>query len=223
MPKIWRPANRPGSWPATAGIEGALGDGAGKWQLELTADAPLVVANLMSTPAGHVTNLSGVPDLLWRGLVVRPEWRCPGADYDRSEYGTRYRSKEDDIVDALGDVLGPYSGRCFSSTADTDIEHIVALSEAHESGMCLADRETKRTFAGDILNLTLAAPDLNREKSADDAYDWMPERNRCWFADRVLQVKLKYGMSVDREEAEALELVLAACESTELVKPACAQ
>ena len=179
--------------------------------------------NLMSTPAGHVTNLSTVPELLWRGLAVAPESRCADADYDRDEYGTRYRSKEDDIVDELGSVFGPYTGRCFASERETDIEHIVALHEAHTSGMCLADTETKRTFAGDLANLTLAAPEVNRAKSALDAFDWMPERNRCWFANRVVEVKLKYGLTVDRDEAEALELVLAGCGSTGLVKPDCAK
>ena len=64
---------------------------------------------------------------------------------------------------------------------------------------------------------------MNRAKGSLDAFDWTPEMNRCWFADRVVQVKLKYGMTVDRDEAEALELVLAGCESTAIVKPACAE
>ena len=212
----------PASWPDGATLEGGLGDGAGKWQLVMTADAELVVVNLMSTPAGHVTNLSAVPDLLWRGLVVEPESRCADAPYDRDEYGTRYRSKEDDIIEELGSIFGPYTGTCYESETETDIEHMVALAEAHESGMCLVDTETKRTFAGDLLNLTLAAPDVNRAKGSLDAFDWVPEMNRCWFADRVLRVRLKYGMTVDRDEAEALELILAGCESTEIVKPECA-
>ena len=199
-----------------------LGDGTGKWQLVLTADTPIVVVNLLATPTGHVTNLSHAPTLLWRGLVVEPESRCAGEDYDRAEYGTRYRSKEDDLVEALGAIFGPYSGRCFDSTSETDIEHIVALHEAHHSGMCLVDRETKRTFGGDILNLTLAAPEVNRAKGSLDAFDWTPEQNACWFAQRVLDVKLKYRMTVDRDEAHALELVLAGCDSTKIVEPDCA-
>ena len=35
---------------------------------------------------------------------------------------------------ALGAVYGPYTGRCFTSTRETAIEHIVATSEAHDSG-----------------------------------------------------------------------------------------
>ena len=86
----------------------------------------------------------------------------------------------------------------------------------------MADTETKHTFGGDILNLTLASGEVNSGKGALDAFDWMPEMNKCWFAQRILDVRLKYAMTVDKSEAEALELVLAGCESTELVKPACA-
>ena len=41
---------------------GALGDGAGKWRLTVTSDEPIVVMSLISSPAGHLTNLSSAPD-----------------------------------------------------------------------------------------------------------------------------------------------------------------
>ena len=43
------------------GLEGALGDGAGKWRLELTSDVPIRVLSLLSSPTGHLTNLSTAP------------------------------------------------------------------------------------------------------------------------------------------------------------------
>ena len=210
-------------WPPGAGIDGALGDGRGKWQLILTASARVIVMSLLRSPTGHLSNLSAAPRLIWRGLTVAPESRCPGNRYDRNEYGSRYRSKEDDIIEELGAIYGPYTGKCYESDRDTTIEHIVAINEAHTSGMCAADTETKRTFAGDLLNLTLASAEVNSAKSNLDAFDWLPEKNRCWFAQRVVDVKLKYGMTVDRDEADALENILSECGSTALVKGACAQ
>lgn len=210
-------------WPPGAGIDGALGDGKGKRQLVLTASDPVIVMSLLKSPTGHLSNLSGAPGLLWRRLTVAPESRCPGNRYDRDEYGSRYRSKEDDIIEELGAIYGPYTGRCFESDRDTTIEHIVAIHEAHTSGMRTADTETKRTFAGDLLNLTLAAGDVNSAKSNLDAFDWLPEKNQCWFAQRVVDVKLKHAMTVDKDEADALEGILAVCESTVLVKEECAQ
>ena len=77
---------------------------------------------------------------------------------------------------------------------------------------------TKRRFAGDLLNLTLAAPAVNRhQKSGKDASEWMPRMNQCWFASRVVAVKRKYGLRVDAREARALEGVLSGCRSTEMV------
>ena len=96
--------------------------------------------------------------------------------------------------------------------------HMVAASEAHDSGLCAADAATKRRFAGDLLNLTLASTRVNRHvMSEKDADEWMPRMNRCWFAARVGAVKRKYGLSVDAREARALEGVLSGCASTGMV------
>ena len=43
------------------GLEGALSDGAGKWRLEVTSDQPIRVLSLLSSPTGHLTNLSTAP------------------------------------------------------------------------------------------------------------------------------------------------------------------
>ena len=43
------------------GFEGALGDGAGKWRLAVTSDQPIRVLSLLSSPTGHLTNLSTAP------------------------------------------------------------------------------------------------------------------------------------------------------------------
>ena len=60
--------------------------------------------------------------------------------------------------------------------------------------------ETRRQFARDLRNLTLASPQLNRyRKVAKDAAEWLPEKNRCWFAHRVIDVR--QGLFVDRSIA----------------------
>ena len=155
----------------------------------------------------------------WRGLVVAPEHRC--SPYERTDY-TYPRSVEAQVVAAMGGrVYGPYTGRTFASTRQTDIEHMVATSEAHDSGLCAANPATRRAFARDLLNLTLAAPEVNRcyprGKCGRDAGEWLPARNDCWFADRILTVRLKYNLTVDRREAQALEQVLSNCASTDMM------
>jgi len=98
----------------------------------------------------------------------------------------------------------------------------VAVAEAHRSGMCGRSRREQSGFASDIENLTLASPHVNRElKGAKDASDWLPKRNRCWFASRIVSVKKKYRLSVDRDERKALMRVLKSCADTRMHKLKC--
>ena len=67
-------------------------------------------------------------------------------------------------------------------------------------------------------DLTLAGPRVNRYEKVDrDAAEWLPAQNRCWFAARTVAVRQRYGLTVDRREADALDQVLAGCASTELI------
>ena len=143
------------------------------------------------------------------------EERC--SPYDSDDY--RYPpSVEPRIVDELGDIYGPYTGTWFESIRETDIEHIVARSEAHDSGLCAATPATRKQFASDLLNLTLASPSVNRhQKVAHDAAEWLPDLNKCWYVNRAVQVRREYGLTIDRVEADAIDQVLTGCESTELI------
>ena len=66
---------------------------------------------------------AAAPAETWRGLTVAPEHRC--TEYDKKRDYPYPPSIEDDIVRALGGVYGPYTGTCFSSPRETDIEHVV--------------------------------------------------------------------------------------------------
>ena len=151
----------------------------------------------------------------WRGLTIAPESRC--SPYDSSDYSYP-QSVEDRLIAELGGVYSPYTGEWFADKYQTDIEHIVARSEAHDSGLCAADAATRMRFARDLRNLTLASPRLNRyRKVAKDAAEWLPEKNRCWFAYRIIDVRRAYALTIDQREARALDAVLASCDSFELV------
>ncbi len=169
------------------------------------------VVAALAVPAGADT---------YRGVEIAPERRC--APYDRADY--RYsQSLEPRIVASIGKVYGPYTGRCFADTGETDIEHMVATSEAHDSGLCAASASVKAAFASDLLNLTLAAPGVNRhEKRAKDVAEWTPALNTCWFVARTLEVRRKYGLTIDRAEAAAAEAVLKDCSTTGMEVVPCA-
>ena len=156
----------------------------------------------------------------FQGIPIRPENRC---SLYRSRDYSYPQSVEPEISVHQGGFFSPYSMRCFTSYRQTDIEHIVARSEAHDSGLCAASAGVRREFAQDLLNLTHAAPRLNRyEKRAYDAAEWLPANNRCWYAHTIIAVKRKYQLSMDRDEAKALRRVLRDCPNTEIQQPKCA-
>ena len=162
-----------------------------------------------NSDAIHVAYAGNVES--WQGLVIAPEHRC--SPYDVEDYPYP-QAIEREIVQGLGKVYGPYTGTCFASPRETDIEHIVARSEAHDSGLCAVGADIRARFARDLRNLTLAAPRLNRHrKRGKDAADWLPKRNRCWFAARVVEVRRAYGLTIDQREAAALERLLSSCAS----------
>ena len=157
----------------------------------------------------------------WRGLKVCEERSRD--DYDRDDYGSGYTRLEDDIIAALpatmkknGQVYTPYSCIAFditsTGTAATDIEHIVALAEAHDSGIAddQAPGHRKRPRQPDDRR-----PDGEPvgEESDRDAAEWMPARHGAWFAARVIAVKREYELSIDPAERDALEMLLARSEA----------
>ena len=99
--------------------------------------APVLTASAVVRPVNN-------PPRIWRGLGVAEEDRY--APYGAVLYRNT-ASVEEDIVRQLGAAYSPYTCESFDSTRKTDIEHIVARSEAHDKGLCGAGTETCRRFA----------------------------------------------------------------------------
>ncbi len=176
------------------------------------------ITPLLAAAAFLVMPQTAHPDTS-NGLTVADEDRC--SPYDRADYPYPQSVEAQIVASQGGRIYGPYTGTTFRSTRETDIEHIVAASEAHDSGLCAAGARTRARFATDLLNLTLASPEVNRcdpgGKCGYDAGQWLPRFNQCWFAARVVAVKRKYRLSVDPREAAALDRVLAGCTSDRMI------
>ena len=132
----------------------------------------------------------------------------------------RYQRHERAVYLELGMDRTPYTcTEIGGNLRDTDVEHIVALAEAHDSGL---PPDRMLAFSGDPLNLTVAMPRENRiAKSAKDAGDYLPPRNKCWFAERVLAVKSRWMLTVDAVEAVALIKALEGCDTRAIQRPSC--
>ena len=150
-------------------------------------------------------------------LDLSPEGARTG--YERPTTN-RYQRHERTVYRALGMDRTPYT--CTAIGGDltrVDVEHIVALSEAHDSGL---PASMMLAFSGDPLNLTVAMPRENRAvKSDKDAADYLPPRNRCWFAGRVVDIKSRWGLTVDAAEAIALIGALDGCDTLAIQRPSC--
>ena len=57
------------------GLDGRLGDGTGKWRLSVVSNVAIQVMSILSTPTGHITNLSTSP--LYVGMVTPTEPENP--------------------------------------------------------------------------------------------------------------------------------------------------
>ncbi|MCY3542140.1 MAG: DUF1524 domain-containing protein [Gammaproteobacteria bacterium] len=120
-------------------------------------------------------------------------------------------------AEELDGIFAAYEDSCYNEYTDVDIEHLVAKREAHDSGMCNADIQTKVNFANDLENVALASPTVNRGKSTKDPADWLPDNNRCWYVWQWLHIKRKYDMTIDQAEKNAIQSVLQNCTVNDLV------
>jgi len=120
----------------------------------------------------------------------------------------------------LSGVLNdPYTGtsvefrRGPGSSAEVQIDHIVALSDAWQTGAQEWDEMTRRNFANDPRNLQATLGWVNQEKGDGDAATWLPPNTgyRCVFVARIVDVKAAYRLWVTPAEHDALARVLAGC------------
>ena len=116
-----------------------------------------------------------------------------------------------------GTLADPYAGETYDfdrSANAVDIDHVVARSNAWQTGAFNFDEETLKEFGNDPLNLLAVSSSLNRQKGDGDAATWLPPNKsyRCEYVARQIAVKHKYDLWVVPPEKVAMERVLDKCE-----------
>ncbi|WP_171040428.1 HNH endonuclease [Pseudoalteromonas sp. S4389] len=113
-----------------------------------------------------------------------------------------------------GEWLDPYTLQVFTKASDLDIDHVVPLAHAHETGAANWTREQKRSFANDFENLLAVEDNSNQAKGAKSPLEWMPKNKafHCEYLIRWRAIKLKYNLKITIKEAEFLVSELSACE-----------
>jgi hypothetical protein len=124
-----------------------------------------------------------------------------------------------------GQWLSKYDNQRFTNPASLDIDHLVPLKEAWESGAANWDSKTRETFANDLgysESLIAVSAKSNRSKSDKDPADWMPTSSsyRCTYVYTWVQVKLRWDLSADNREVASLKKHGQGCEISKIkVKP----
>lgn len=164
--------------------------------------------------------------------------RAPKTDYSRSQFGdgwltvqgcdTRNIILSRDLVNEVaneqckvlsGVLHDPYTGREIhfqrgeTTSDDVQIDHVVALSNAWQTGAQQLSREDRIQFANDPLELLAVDGTVNQQKSDGDAATWLPPHKafRCQYVARQIAVKQKYRLWVTQAEHDSMMRVLASC------------
>jgi hypothetical protein len=167
--------------------------------------------------------------------------RAPRTGYNRVEqFGTAWADVDHNGCDTRNDVLArdlrsitrqgrctvvsgtlvsSYSGRTLSFTrgpntsAAVQIDHVVPLLDAWQTGAQRLGREQRIALANDPLNLQAVEGALNEQKSASDAASWLPPSRTYWctYVARQISVKAAYGLWTTPAEHDRMAQVLSAC------------
>ena len=195
---------------------------------------------ITSTPPQDTVAIGGAADGLAQLSV---KGRAPKTGYERTQFGdgwievngcdTRNRILNRDLSDVAindkcqvvsGILNDPYTGNVItftrgeSSSQLVQIDHVVALSNAWQTGAQNLTKDQRIQLANDPLELLAVDGEANQQKSDGDAATWLPANKtfRCQYVARQIAVKAKYQLWVTVAEKEAMTRVLTTCPGQKL-------
>jgi hypothetical protein len=193
---------------------------------------------LSSPPATANTNGSAVEALLHLDV----KGRAPKTGYARTQFGDGWAIEQGcdmrniilhrDLSNVTmnskcqvetGTLNDPYTGKAITfkrgaNSSAVQIDHVVALSDAWQTGAQQLSVTQRQQLANDPLELLAVDGPANQQKSDGDAAMWQPpnESFRCQYVAQQVAVKKKYNLWVTSPEKEAITTVLESCPSQKL-------
>ena len=107
-----------------------------------------------------------------------------------------------------------YEGASQTSSSALDIDHMVPLAEAWDSGAddwSAARREAFANDLGDSRTLVGVTASLNRSKGDQDVAEWLPPINHCRYIKDFVAAKIRWSLTADSAEVSALQSVASGC------------
>lgn len=126
---------------------------------------------------------------------------------------------ETDCTVMQGNLNDPYTSKTImfvrtpEGSDDVQIDHVVALSNAWQTGAQQLSYELRNGIANDPLNLLAVDGPTNVKKGDADAATWLPPNKdyRCRYVARQIAVKQKYTLWITQGEKDAMQTVLKDC------------
>lgn len=115
-----------------------------------------------------------------------------------------------------GSWRSPYDGATWTNPADVDIDHMVPLAEAWDSGAASWDAGRRQAYANDLDHpeaLRAVSASSNRSKGDLDPGQWKPTRDAAWceYANDWVTVKKAWDLTADQNEVDDLRVMLRTC------------
>lgn len=112
-----------------------------------------------------------------------------------------------------GDWFSAFDGLTHTDPSDLDIDHLVPLKEAWDSGAHSWSSSKRERFANDMSDgraLIAVTNSVNRSKSDRDPSQWLPPRNSyvCTYISDWIAVKFQWQLSMDSSEWGRLKNLL---------------
>jgi len=113
--------------------------------------------------------------------------------------------------------VGLYTGFVTTTPGELDVDHMVPLKEAHESGAWAWDSDKRRRYANDLSNsvhLIAVKAGANRSKGLMDPAEWMPPNRAYWcrYLLNWVDIKRRWMLTMDQSEADAVKQGFRVCE-----------
>ena len=116
-----------------------------------------------------------------------------------------------------GSWYSTYDGLTLKHASDVDIDHLVPLAEAWDSGARTWSDGKRQAFANDLVDprvLVAVSASSNRSKSDQDPAEWLPAKNVCGYVKQWVAVKTRWSLTVDPAERKVLYSAAHRCPRT---------
>jgi hypothetical protein len=207
------------------------------WEIRVALSMTLFLTSIAQI------DLAAIPSALEIVTSLQVKGRAPKTGYTRDQFGPSWKDVDANGCDTRNDILkrdlksivykgvgedcvilsgvltDPYSGetinflRGVATSSAIQIDHVVALSNAWQTGAFKLTLAQRTAFANDPSNLLAVKGKLNSQKGDGDAATWLPPRKsyRCEYVTKQVVVKAKYGLWLTAPEKAAILKILKTC------------